>query len=93
MINSVYVKKQITIKHGGSLAKSISEFGVSVRSSLTIYFYHFAPQKISDWVLLSPYTKQVNDFRSLHNWSETSDSSPSSLQNNTLYVKEFVYSF
>ena len=26
MINSVYVKKQITIKHGGRLAKSISEF-------------------------------------------------------------------
>ena len=35
----------------------------------------------------------VNDFRSLHNWPETSHSSPSSRQNKILYPKEFVYSF
>ena len=45
MINSAYVKKQITIEHGGSLAKSIWEFDVSVRSSSNYLFLSFASQK------------------------------------------------
>ena len=32
MINSIYVTKQITLKHGRSLAKSILEFDLRVRS-------------------------------------------------------------
>ena len=70
------------LKHGGNLAKSILEFDVRVRSSPTDFFIILLRKKISDWVLLSPYIKQVNDSGSLNNWSKTSHSSPSFLQNN-----------
>ena len=44
-------------------------------------------------MLLFPSIKRVNDSRSLHNWPETSHSSPSSLQNNICMLRNLSTHF
>ena len=74
-------------------SSQILEFDIELDHLQLFFFYHFAYQKSSDQVLLSPYIKQVTDSRSLRNWCKTSHLSRSFLQNNILYVKGFVYLF